>query len=675
MYQGEVPLFTHYQIESQIESAFQREVTLPSGGSIVIDPTEALVSIDINSSKATKGSDIEETALNTNLEAAEEISRQLRLRDLGGLLVIDFIDMTPPKHQRDVENRLKDSIKQDRARVQIGKISRFGLLEMSRQRLRPSLGDASQHTCPRCDGQGTVRSNESLALSILRLIEEEAIKDNTAQIQAQVPVPVSSYLLNEKRDSIRHIENNNKVNIMVIPNIHMDTPHYDVVRVRIDEDIADSSFKLVTRPEETELTKEIVPLSKKEIEEPVLKGFASPKAPAPKAVEAETKEPKGPSLVAKAVKWVSSLFAKEEKPKPTPKNRNSNYKGKNENRRGGNQKGRPRNTRPGDKKPHERHDKRDNTRVDQKDTKPRGNQKDTRRNQDDTREARNDNRNDTRTDTRKKPVATQTSQRTTPERKEEHNAERRQRRSNRKRVRVQKSETETQKVEAVVNNTPEVQAPVVDVNTTPVTETVKKTPTSSKRTIRDDSQKSVQQKRQVIANIAKGVKTPAVVEAKPVEAKPVEVKPVEAKSVKAKPAAKKKPKAATSETPSEKTETTTPVVTETPAVEAASVETTNSEVTEAAPEKPKAKAKTAVKAEKPAEVKKEVVAEKPVVAPANHIGFASAPMTKPTPVESVSVGVPTAMADSERTAVVISAKTGGSASATSSATSGTTKTL
>lgn len=179
MYQGEVPLFMHYQIENQIETAFRREVRLPSGGSIVIDSTEALTAIDINSSKATKGGDIEETAFNTNLEAADEIARQLRLRDLGGLIVIDFIDMTPVRHQREVENRLKDAVKQDRARVQIGRISRFGLLEMSRQRLRPSLGESAGHVCPRCHGRGTIRSVESSALSILRLIEEEAIKDNT----------------------------------------------------------------------------------------------------------------------------------------------------------------------------------------------------------------------------------------------------------------------------------------------------------------------------------------------------------------------------------------------------------------------------------------------------------------------------------------------------------------
>ncbi|MDN6072896.1 MAG: ribonuclease E, partial [Enterobacterales bacterium] len=190
LYTGEIPLFSHYQIESQIESAFQREVRLPSGGSIVIDSTEALTAIDINSARATRGGDIEETAFNTNLEAADEIARQLRLRDLGGLIVIDFIDMTPVRHQREVENRLRDAVRQDRARIQIGRISRFGLLEMSRQRLSPSLGESSHHVCPRCNGTGTVRDNESLSLSILRLIEEEALKENTNEVHAIVPVPV-----------------------------------------------------------------------------------------------------------------------------------------------------------------------------------------------------------------------------------------------------------------------------------------------------------------------------------------------------------------------------------------------------------------------------------------------------------------------------------------------------
>ncbi|MBB1468952.1 ribonuclease E [Pseudoalteromonas sp. SG41-5] len=286
LYQGEVPLFTHYQIESQIESAFQREVRLPSGGSIVIDPTEALTSIDINSSKATKGGDIEETALNTNLEAADEIARQLRLRDLGGLIVIDFIDMTPPRHQREVENRLKDAVRPDRARVQIGKISRFGLLEMSRQRLRPSLGEASQGPCPRCSGQGTIRSNESIALSILRLIEEEAIKDNTSQVNAQVPVAVASYLLNEQRRSVHRIEKRHNCDVVIIPNQHMDTPHYEVMRLRKDETIEAASYEQITLPEQ-----EVYETSKTPTvavrEEPVLKGVVMPSTPAPQAPQAQ----------------------------------------------------------------------------------------------------------------------------------------------------------------------------------------------------------------------------------------------------------------------------------------------------------------------------------------------------------------------------------------------------
>ncbi|KEY91736.1 ribonuclease E [Candidatus Photodesmus blepharus] len=234
-YAGEVPLFSHYQIESQIESAFQREVRLPSGGSIVIDPTEALTSVDINSARATKGGDIEETALNTNLEAVEEIARQLRLRDLGGLVVIDFIDMTPITHQREIENRLRDAVRLDRARIQISRISRFGLLEMSRQRLSPSLSEASHHICPRCTGTGVVRDNESLALSVLRLIEEEALKDNTEKVLTIVPVSIASYLLNEKRSSINYIEQIQEVKITIVPNSNMETPHFEVVRIREGE--------------------------------------------------------------------------------------------------------------------------------------------------------------------------------------------------------------------------------------------------------------------------------------------------------------------------------------------------------------------------------------------------------------------------------------------------------
>jgi ribonuclease E len=252
-YKDSVPLFSRYQIESQIETAFQREVKLASGGAIVFDHTEALVSIDINSARATKGIDIEETALNTNLEAVEEIARQLRLRDLGGLIVIDFIDMLSHKNQREVENRMKEALKMDRARVQIGRISRFGLLEMSRQRLRPSLGESSYITCPRCKGQGAVRGVESLSLSILRLIEEGALKEKTVKVIAQTPIDVATFLLNEKRQSIQEIEARHSINIVLIPNVSMETPLYEVQRIRQDdrrEGIADkSSYTLITQPE------------------------------------------------------------------------------------------------------------------------------------------------------------------------------------------------------------------------------------------------------------------------------------------------------------------------------------------------------------------------------------------------------------------------------------------
>ncbi|WP_018953911.1 Rne/Rng family ribonuclease [Thioalkalivibrio sulfidiphilus] len=235
LYEEHVPLFNRYQIESQIEAAFQREVSLPSGGAIVIDHTEALISIDVNSARATKGSDIEETALNTNLEAADEIARQLRLRDLGGLIVIDFIDMGPAKNQREVENRLRDALEMDRARVQVGRISRFGLLEMSRQRLRPSLGESSQIVCPRCSGHGHIRSVESLALSVLRLIEEEAMKDKTGRVLAQLPVDVATFLLNEKRDAVNGIERRHDVMVTLVPTPDMVTPHFNVRRIRVDE--------------------------------------------------------------------------------------------------------------------------------------------------------------------------------------------------------------------------------------------------------------------------------------------------------------------------------------------------------------------------------------------------------------------------------------------------------
>ncbi|MEM7206842.1 MAG: Rne/Rng family ribonuclease [Pseudomonadota bacterium] len=251
-YNESTPLFNRFQIEAQIESAFQREVRLPSGGSIVIDHTEALVSIDINSARATKGSDIEETATNTNLEAADEVARQLRLRDLGGLVVIDFIDMIASKNQRAVENRLRDALKMDRARVQTNRISKFGLMEMSRQRLRPSLGESTQIVCPRCSGAATIRNIESLALSVLRLMEEEAMKENTGRVLAQVPVDVSTYLLNEKREKIAEIEERNNSHLLVIPSPSLETPHFHIERIRNSETDHDaygkSSYELEFDP-------------------------------------------------------------------------------------------------------------------------------------------------------------------------------------------------------------------------------------------------------------------------------------------------------------------------------------------------------------------------------------------------------------------------------------------
>ena len=231
LYDDKLPLFNRYQIEAQIESAFEREVTLPSGGSVVIDPTEALISIDINSSRATRGADIEETALNTNLEAADEIARQLRLRDMGGLVVIDFIDMTSNRNQREVENRMREALESDRARVQVGRISRFGLLEMSRQRLRPSLGETQAIVCPRCSGQGTIRDIESLSLSLLRIIQEEANKEKSLEVKATVPLVVSSYLLNEKRSALSEIETQSNTRVVIVPNPEMQTPHYEIIGV------------------------------------------------------------------------------------------------------------------------------------------------------------------------------------------------------------------------------------------------------------------------------------------------------------------------------------------------------------------------------------------------------------------------------------------------------------
>ena len=290
LYEGRVPLFSRFQIESQIESAFSHTVRLPSGGSIVIDHTEALVSIDVNSARATKGGDIEETALNTNVEAADEVARQLRLRDVGGLIVIDFIDMTPARNQREVENRLREALKQDRARVQLGRISRFGLLEMSRQRLRPSLGESSLRTCPTCNGRGHVRGPESLALSILRIVEEEAMKDMTGRIVARLPIEVATFLLNEKREEVFNIEKRTRVRIILVPDPSVTLPNYEVERVREEDQRHDSareaSYELTAEvdPAPAFVTETVAPA-----DEPAVKVVSPPAPPpAPSSPPAET---------------------------------------------------------------------------------------------------------------------------------------------------------------------------------------------------------------------------------------------------------------------------------------------------------------------------------------------------------------------------------------------------
>ncbi|RMR28639.1 Ribonuclease E, partial [Pseudomonas savastanoi pv. glycinea] len=357
LYEDSVPLFNRFQIESQIETAFQRVVELPSGGSIVIDPTEALVSIDINSARATKGSDIEETALQTNLEAAEEIARQLRLRDIGGLIVIDFIDMTPAKNQRAVEEKVRESLEADRARVQIGRISRFGLLEMSRQRLRPSLGESSGIVCPRCNGTGIIRDVESLSLAILRLIEEEALKDRTAEVRAQVPIPVAAFLLNEKRNSITKIELRTRARIIILPNDQLETPHFEVQRLRDDSPEAhnsQTSYEIAAAAAEVEEIAPLAAATRTLVRQEAAVKTAPARANAPVPVEAVAPAPTPapvahePSLFKGLVKSLVSLFATKEEPaapvvveKPAAEQRPA----RNEERRNGRQQSRGRNNR------------------------------------------------------------------------------------------------------------------------------------------------------------------------------------------------------------------------------------------------------------------------------------------------------------------------------------------
>ena len=314
LYEDPLALFNRFQIEGQIETAFQREVRLPSGGSIVLDPTEALVSIDINSARATKGGDIEQTALQTNLEAAEEIARQLRLRDMGGLVVIDFIDMTSNRNQRAVENRIREALELDRARIQIGRISRFGLLEMSRQRLRPSLGETSGIVCPRCTGQGSIRDTKSLALAILRLIQEEAAKDRTGEVQAVVPVDVSAFLLNEKRSDINEIESRSGVRIVVVASPYLDTPHFEVRRLRDDE--IDQSRRLsfdIDLPSAAEPSTDSATETPVSAPEALVRGV-TPDAPAP---EAPSEKAQAPQQKKKPQRRHDAQKRRNKQPEPT----------------------------------------------------------------------------------------------------------------------------------------------------------------------------------------------------------------------------------------------------------------------------------------------------------------------------------------------------------------------
>jgi ribonuclease E len=334
-YRDDVPLFSRFQIEHQIESAYSRQVMLPSGGAIVIDHTEALVSVDVNSGRSTRGADIEETAFKTNLEAAEEIARQLRLRDLGGLIIIDFIDMESQRNQREVENRLRDGLRLDRARVQTGKISRFGLMELSRQRLRPALAETSYIPCPRCSGTGHIRSAESAALHILRILEEEAMKDNTAAVHTQVPVDVATFLLNEKRPDIHAIELRHKVNILLIPNIHLETPQHSIVRMRHDElnqeDLQQPSYKMVDVPSEESERQAALGETRAPRQEAAIKGI-TPAQPAP--IVPEKDNGKGAGLFARIMDWFRAS------PEPvaaakTERRPSGNGQGQRDGRRGG----------------------------------------------------------------------------------------------------------------------------------------------------------------------------------------------------------------------------------------------------------------------------------------------------------------------------------------------------
>lgn len=450
LYQGEVPLFSHYQIESQIESAFQREIRLPSGGSIVIDVTEALTAIDINSARSTRGGDIEETALNTNLEAADEIARQLRLRDLGGLIVIDFIDMTPVRHQREVENRMRDAVRQDRARIQISRISRFGLLEMSRQRLSPSLGESSSHVCPRCQGTGKVRDNESLSLSILRLIEEEALKENSKQVQCIVPVQIASYLLNEKRKAIRSIEKRHNVDVIVAPNEAMETPHFSVFRVRDGEDINVLSYNLAKlhethedlfTTEESLVSRNTDTVTETEPEVAALSMTIPEAAPV-----VEPKVENKPSLISRIIAAIKGLFSSEPKETPKANTRNNRNNRRNNERRNSRRNRNERTTKNADESVTERSEQRE-SRPNER-TNERNNRRNVRKTNVADENLVNDVIAESNTDVQEEKAPTR---------------QRRERRDLRKKVRVDNDVAIVETVDTVVESAVEI-APVSDDN-------------------------------------------------------------------------------------------------------------------------------------------------------------------------------------------------------------------
>ena len=368
LYNEALPLFNRFQIEAQIESAFQREVKLPSGGSIVIDPTEALISIDINSSRATRGSDIEETALNTNLEAADEIARQLRLRDMGGLVVIDFIDMSSTKNQKEVENRMRDALEADRARVQVGRISRFGLLEMSRQRLRPSLEETSAVVCPRCAGQGAIRDVKSLCLSILRVLQEEANKKKSAEIRAIVPLSVASYLLNEKRNTIAGIEAQSKTRLLIIPNPSLETPHYEIQALTQQEGGTPlASYEIVTAHDDHEeivVAQKSAPIQQAAVQAPTVPQAPAPSAPVATAAVAAAPRKKGFFATLLSVFGLSDEDSDDAKQKEEPEEKSQNDRNRARRPQGaGQNRNQQRNSRGGkDRSDRDRNDKDDRDR-------------------------------------------------------------------------------------------------------------------------------------------------------------------------------------------------------------------------------------------------------------------------------------------------------------------------